>query len=208
MFIENRGKRWIPMLSIAGAVSVALVWGGISAEQTIDASAAAGSVAMAPQAGKSGKTPPGQALAKDKRNQATILGGKAEKSLAKAGAEANKGKATNGKAKANRSNRVSGLAKRGPVDPKKVLTDVSAGLGGCLVEYGADGQCLPGVPPSLGAHVKQMKDAGVDPSTMPHTWTCGEVRTYFPEGVLLRQPGIDPQQLDTNGDGTACGTGD
>lgn len=206
---DREKKRWIPLLSLAGAATaVAIVGAGISTVQTIDAPAAAGSAAMAPQAGNPGKTPSGQALAKDKRNPAVILGGRPEKSLADAGAEATDGRASNGKETGNRPDRASGLTERGPVDPQQVLTDVSEGLGGCLVEYGADGQCLPGVPPSMGAHLKHMKEAGQDPATMPHSWSCREARTYFAEGLPLRQAGVDPQRLDTNGDGTACGIND
>lgn len=205
---NREGKRWVPILPVAGVISVALVWGGISAAQTIEAPAAAGTAAVVSQAGNSGSTPPGQALAEDRRNPASPPGSRPEKSLAEAGAEVIRGKATNGSREPNRPDRASGLAERGPVDPNQVLTDVSEGLGGCLIEYGADGQCLPGVPPSMGAHIKQMRDAGMDPSTMPHSWACREARIYFPKGIAVRQAGIDPQRLDTNGDGTACGTGD
>lgn len=200
---DRRGKRWVPMLSIAGMM--ALLWGGIAAAQTIEAPAAAGNTVS--QVGGSGITPPGQALGRDTRNPSTVVGGRPEKSLAQAGAEETRGKATSGRG-ADQRNRAAGLTARGPVDPKRVLTDVSEGLGGCLVEYGTNGQCLPGVPPSMGAHIKQMKDAGQDPRTMPHSWTCREARTYFPQGIAVRQAGIDPQHLDVNGDGTACGPGD
>lgn len=97
---------------------------------------------------------------------------------------------------------------RGTVAPSEVLGNAALSLGGCLKEYGADGQCLPAVPPSLSQHVQEMKDAGVDPAGMPHNWQCGEVRVYFPQGITVRQPGVDPQHLDRDGDGTACGAAD
>ncbi|MGZ4659968.1 MAG: hypothetical protein ACXVYB_01675 [Arthrobacter sp.] len=97
---------------------------------------------------------------------------------------------------------------RGSIDPSQVLDTASQSLGGCLKEYGDAGQCLPVVPPSLAEHLQQMKDAGLDPASMPHNWTCGEVQVYFPNGITVRQHGVDPQRLDTNGDGRACGAGD
>lgn len=97
---------------------------------------------------------------------------------------------------------------RGTVDPAQVLDTASQSLGGCLKEYGDAGQCLPVVPPSLAEHLQQMKSAGLDPASMPHNWTCAEVRAYFPHGIAVRQPGVDPEHLDTNRDGTACGAGD
>jgi hypothetical protein len=53
-----------------------------------------------------------------------------------------------------------------------------------------------------------MKNAGLDPASMPHNWTCSEVRVYFHNGISVRQPRTDPQHLDGNGDGIACGVGD
>lgn len=97
---------------------------------------------------------------------------------------------------------------RGTVDPSQVLDTASQSLGGCLKEYGDAGQCLSVVPPSLAEHVQQMKNAGLDPTSMPHDWTCTEVRVYFPQGITVRQAGVDPQHLDHNGDGIACGVGD
>jgi hypothetical protein len=88
------------------------------------------------------------------------------------------------------------------------LDTTSQSLGGCLKEYGDAGQCLTVVPPSLAEHIQQMKDAGLDPASMPHNWSCAEVRVYFPKGITVRQPGVDPQHLDANRDGTACGAGD
>ncbi len=92
---------------------------------------------------------------------------------------------------------------KAPVDPTGIF-DESASLGGCTVEYGATGQCLPVYPPSAADHVQEMIDAGLDPKTMPHNWTCQEVRLYFPSGIAVRQPGVDPQALDDDGDAMAC----
>lgn len=103
--------------------------------------------------------------------------------------------------------RTVGLSERSPVVPEDALGS-APGLGGCLAEYGAAGQCLPVIPPSLASHVQDMADAGLDPSSMPHDWTCGEVRRYFPAGLPVRAAGIDPQGLDPTGDGTACGAAD
>jgi hypothetical protein len=97
---------------------------------------------------------------------------------------------------------------RGTVAPSQVLDTASQSLGGCLKEYGDAGQCLPVVPPSLAEHLQQMKNAGLDPASMPHNWTCPEVRVYFASGIAVRQHGVDPQRLDSNRDGTACGATD
>ncbi|WAH97248.1 hypothetical protein [Arthrobacter sp. MMS18-M83] len=97
---------------------------------------------------------------------------------------------------------------RGTVAPSQVLDTASQSLGGCLKEYGDAGQCLPVVPPSLTGHLQQMKDAGLDPASMPHNWSCVEVRLYFPHGLAVREKGVDPQHLDSNGDGIACGAPD
>jgi len=94
-------------------------------------------------------------------------------------------------------------APKEPVDPTGIF-DASASLGGCTVEYGETGQCLPVYPPSISQHVQDMIDAGLDPKTMPHNWTCEEVRLYFPSGIAVRQPGVDPQALDDDGDAVAC----
>jgi hypothetical protein len=56
--------------------------------------------------------------------------------------------------------------------------------------------------------VQAMVDAGIDPSTMSHDWSCAELRTYFPTGIAVREPGVDPAHLDTDGDGVACGPND
>lgn len=103
--------------------------------------------------------------------------------------------------------RTKGLTQRTGVAPEEVHGADSA-PGGCLAEYGETGQCLPAVPPSLAKHVRDMEKAGQDVSSMPHHWDCAEVRTVFPEGIAVRQAGVDPQGLDTDGDGTACGPGD
>lgn len=92
---------------------------------------------------------------------------------------------------------------RPPVRPEDVISP-ETGLGGCLPEYGADGQCLPTIPPSLAEHARDMLAAGLDPAGMPHPWSCAEVRELFPDGIVVRTPGIDPQSLDTDGDGIAC----
>lgn len=97
---------------------------------------------------------------------------------------------------------------RGPVLPSKVFSRGADNLGGCLKEYGENGQCVPVVPPSLAQHLQDMKNAGLNAGSMPHTWSCSELRNYFPNGAAVRQRGIDPQHLDINGDGIACGPGD
>lgn len=97
---------------------------------------------------------------------------------------------------------------REPVLPSQVLESGATGFGGCLQEYGENGQCVPVVPPSLGQHVRDMKAAGGNPNSMEHRWSCGELRKYFKDGVPVRQKGTDPQSLDTNGDGKACSAGD
>lgn len=101
-----------------------------------------------------------------------------------------------------------GLEPRGPIDPAEVKGGSDATLGGCLVEYGANGQCLPVIPPSAADHAQQMRASGLDPLQMAHPWDCSEVREMFSAGLDVRQEGVDPQKLDTNGDGTACGPGD
>lgn len=97
---------------------------------------------------------------------------------------------------------------RGPVTPSQVFERGADNAAGCLKEYGDNGQCVPAVPPSLAQHLQEMKDAGANPSAMPHPWSCTELRQYFPDGVAVRQAGTDPQKLDSNGDGKACGPGD
>ena len=92
---------------------------------------------------------------------------------------------------------------RASIDPTEIVTADTA-LGGCNPAYGASGQCLPVIPPSLTAHAKAMADAGLDPASMPHPWTCEEVRTYFPDGIVVRMTGVDPDGLDADADGVAC----
>lgn len=123
-----------------------------------------------------------------------------------AGRKPENGKGTRGRSDEARD-RTRGLTQRAAVAPDKVL-DGDTAPGGCLAEYGEDGQCLPTIPPSLAKHVLDMKKSGQDPSSMPHNWDCSEVRTYFADGITVRQAGQDPQSLDTNKDGVACGGGD
>ena len=106
------------------------------------------------------------------------------------------------------ADRTQGLSARGAVTAEEVLGDQSTAPGGCVPEYGQDGQCLPSVPPSLAKHVADMRAAGMDPASMDHHWGCAEVRAHFPEGLAVRNPGVDPQGLDPNGDGLACGAGE
>lgn len=71
--------------------------------------------------------------------------------------------------------------------------------GACTIGYGKGLQCLPTTPPSAGR-------MGMSVAEMP--WTCAELRTVLPAGVVLNQRGVDPARLDSNDDGTACGAGD
>jgi hypothetical protein len=66
-------------------------------------------------------------------------------------------------------------------------------LDGCSPFYGKPGQCLPEQPPHA-------QHGGT------RRWTCTDVRTLFPQGVVVAR--ADRFQLDTNRDGVACGTGD
>ncbi|GMA30423.1 hypothetical protein [Litorihabitans aurantiacus] len=96
---------------------------------------------------------------------------------------------------------------RGAIDPSEVV-ESAASLGGCHPGYGAAGQCLPLIPPSMAAHAAEMVDAGLELSSMPHPWTCTELLTYFPDGIAVRA-GSDPAEadpfgLDLEGDGVAC----
>ena len=104
------------------------------------------------------------------------------------------------------------IASLGPsrtdIDPEQVLVGESETLGGCKQEYGLAGQCLPVIPPSESAHVQQMIDAGLDPATMTHRWTCAELTQYFPSGIAVRSAGVDPDELDHDDDGVACGESD
>jgi hypothetical protein len=95
---------------------------------------------------------------------------------------------------------LDGATARPDTKPEAVVGDTEAKIGGCLVAYGKPGQCLPEVPPSQAEHVAMGH-------MQPH-WECAEVRTIFAKGLKLRDKGVDPQGLDTNRDGTACGKGD
>lgn len=97
---------------------------------------------------------------------------------------------------------------RGKVLPSQVHAPGGNGVGGCLREYGENGQCVPVVPPSMAGHLRDMADAGISPSTMEHRWSCSELRKYFPDGAAVRRKGVDPQRLDTDRDGRACDAGD
>lgn len=98
--------------------------------------------------------------------------------------------------------------KRGAIDPAKELKKLSTQLGGCLSAYGDAGQCLPVVPPSAADHIREMVDAGLDPKSMSHPWTCSELRQYFPQGIAIRKQGVDPQRLDPDRNGIGCSDGD
>lgn len=101
------------------------------------------------------------------------------------------------------------LPSRKPIDPSKVLDSPLAGSpGGCLKAYGENGQCLPTVPPSEAVHVRDMIASGQDAASMQHPWTCEELQTIFADGIKVRVSGQDPQKLDRNDDGVACGLGD
>lgn len=77
-----------------------------------------------------------------------------------------------------------------PVNPDDVLS-ATAARGGCALDYGDPGQCLPARPPS---------------ASTTGAWTCAEVRQLFPDGLSARDG--DPLHLDPDGDGVACGPGD
>lgn len=87
------------------------------------------------------------------------------------------------------------MRKAPQVDVKKLK---GTGNGGCVIGYGDPGQCLPVVPPSHAAHAAHGMDV---------TWTCGEMRTIFVEGIAVER-GKDSLTLDSNKDGVACGEGD
>jgi hypothetical protein len=88
---------------------------------------------------------------------------------------------------------------RAPVaKPEDVLTDFSI-TGGCRIEYGPRGECLPYVPPSHVHHPDHDMDTA---------WECAEVRKIHPQGIALKEAGVDPLGLDTNADNIACGPGD
>jgi hypothetical protein len=98
-----------------------------------------------------------------------------------------------------------GPGERAGVNPADFLAPKYLSLGGCLIQDWADGECLPAVPPSLSWHLLEMEGAGKDPASMPYSWACGGVREYFKDGLIVRTPNVDPQNLDTDKDGTACG---
>jgi hypothetical protein len=87
------------------------------------------------------------------------------------------------------------MRKAPQVDVKKLM---GTGNGGCVVGYGAPGQCLLVVPPSHAVHAAHGMDV---------PWTCQEMRTIFVKGIKV-QRGKDSLQLDSNKDGVACGEGD
>jgi hypothetical protein len=88
---------------------------------------------------------------------------------------------------------------RAPVaKPEDVLTEFSI-TGGCRIEYGTRGECLPYVPPSHVHHPDHDMDTA---------WECAEVRRIHPQGIALKDFGVDPLGLDVNGDNIACGPGD
>lgn len=213
----------VVLAGASAAVSAALVWSGSSAIATVVsvASSSPVRVSQAPD-GHGTVAPPSEAKpaaashhlhapAAANASPAEALqvgppspqgvGDRPEVSLAEAG------RAEVGQAAEARRERSRNLPKVGKVAPGAVL-GATTSLGGCLREYGDAGQCLPSVPPSLAGHLQEMKEAGLDPASMPHTWTCGEVRKYFKSGVPVRQAGVDPQKLDVNADGIACGSGD
>ena len=94
---------------------------------------------------------------------------------------------------------------RAPVSAEEVIG--SEALGGCHPDYGDAGQCLPVIPPSLAEHAQAMADAGIDPASMVHPWSCPELRSLFPSGIAVRS-GQDPLGLDSDADGVACGPDD
>lgn len=99
---------------------------------------------------------------------------------------------------------AAGLGRPRPdVKPTDVI-DTNAALGGCSEAYGDNGQCLPGIPPSQAQHAAEMVEAGLDPASMPHLWTCQEVREHFADGIPVRVAGVDPDGLDDDGDGIGC----
>lgn len=87
------------------------------------------------------------------------------------------------------------------VSPKDVLPQ--HGLpNGCVAGYGRGAACLPQTPPSKRGHGHAR-----GPDMSVH-WTCTEVRAVLPEGIAVDTPGKDRLELDSDGDGTACGPGD
>lgn len=233
---SNGGKGWTAVLATAGlAVAAAVAWGGISAVATVatvDAgsqrvtsvpleplpglASVSGDLAGSAHHGSSAaalgghpQTQPAPALKESPKasraDEAARSANKPEVSLAEA-ANAEVGPAAG--ARQDGRNRSSGLTEQGAVDPATVLGSQGLSLGGCLPQYGNDGQCLPSVPPSQSQHFQDMRAAGLDPGAMPHNWGCSEVREYFPNGIAVRQVNVDPQKLDSNLDGMACAPAD
>jgi hypothetical protein len=225
-----RGARVIIALTTAAlAAAAAMVWGGISAVATVSAVNDGPHASQIPPAAQPAQAPTGARPEPSATTSATkgatgssnapklgpippasagpkaptAAGDSPEVSLAEA-ARTEAGAA----ASLPEGGNSMGLKQRGPVDPAAVLSDASLSLGGCLPQYGSDGQCLPAIPPSMSQHLKEMKDAGLDPGSMPHSWTCTEVRTYFKTGLSVRKAHVDPQKLDANHDGVACGAAD
>lgn len=234
----SRRKRWTTVLATSGlAVAAAVTWGGMSAVSTVATVDAAAHLTAAPaeplplpvpvpgsvsggtagpahhdSAARQADRP--EALPESARNDSTAagradeapgIGNKAEVPLSEA-AGAEVGPAAG--ARRDGRDRSSGLTEQAAVDPAAVLGSGDVSLGGCLPQYGADGQCLPAVPPSQSQHLQDMKSAGIDPGSMAHDWNCAEVREYFPNGIVVRQVSVDPQKLDPNDDGMACGPAD
>ena len=142
------------------------------------------------------------------KSEGKAPGRSAEKALLKE-AKASKGLAAAQAAKPEKQAPGQALKQRRDVKPQEVLADAAkGGLGGCLPAYGENGQCLPLIPPSMAMHAQQMRDSGQDPSSMEHPWSCTEVRSTFADGIRVRQAGVDPQGLDSDGDGVACGPKD
>lgn len=232
------GNRWMPLIVVAAlAVSAAVVWGGISSVGTLARvaaeSASSGKALYGSGAGAAGtgwtaqsghhagpsgsaRSPDGKPRPNPTAGQAALpadgtktagkgIGNSPEVSLEEA-ASAEVGLAAG--LKPGGADNSSNLIQRGPISPAEVLSNANVSLGGCLPQYGAAGQCLPAVPPSQSQHLESMKKAGLDPSSMKHTWACAEVREYFKTGLSVRQANVDPQQLDANKDGIACGPDD
>lgn len=229
-----RGARVVAVLTTAGlAAAAALVWGGMSAVATVSAVNAGPRASQVPGAAEPDQAPTGTRPGPSVTRPATTApakgatgsgnaprlgpippvsaGPKASKSAGDSPevslAEAARAE-TGAAASLPEGGKAMGLKQRGPVDPAAVLSDSSLSLGGCLPQYGSDGQCLPAIPPSMSRHLKEMKDAGLNPGSMPHSWTCTEVRTYFKGGLSVRKAHVDPQKLDANHDGVACGAAD
>lgn len=207
-------------LTAAGtAATAAMAWGGTYASGTLGLAhaAPAGQAASPARPGHAATGPTGPGAAGDSPEIPLAEAGRAETGQAAS-------------ARRNGKDHSAHLKKRGAIDPRQVLPDTKLSPGGCLPQYGAAGQCLPAVPPSLSRHLRDMKDAGLDPPSMPHRWSCGEVREYFATGLPLRHPPppiprnstptkmaspavlltdpcppVHPRKPDAGTDGVACG---